>query len=110
MTLQAHGAKPSATRVGHCICAEAEALHASCVVVAAHSRGRIRELFVGSVTEYCVHNCSRPLVIVRPPMGDARLPSEVVSRAAAAEPAGPPLAAPTEPSSSAIIAQQEQTV
>lgn len=32
-------------------------------VMASHGKGALREFFVGSVTNYCVRNCSSPLVV-----------------------------------------------
>ena len=32
-----------------------------------HGKGRVREFFVGSVANYCLHRCKKPVVIFRSP-------------------------------------------
>ena len=57
--------------VGEIVCNHAKMLRASCVVMAPHGKGRVREFFVGSVCNHCVHRCEAPLVLVRPERVDA---------------------------------------
>jgi hypothetical protein len=52
--------------IGEIICDVAEKIGASAVVMAPHGKGRVREWFVGSVCNHCVHHANTPLVIVRP--------------------------------------------
>jgi hypothetical protein len=54
----------SAASIGSVIVRKAEELRASAVVMASHSRGRIAEIFLGSVTAYVLHHSSVPLLIV----------------------------------------------
>jgi len=39
--------------IGSIICKRAEQLNAAAVVMAKHSKGKLQEFFVGSVTSYC---------------------------------------------------------
>eukprot|EP00798_Chlamydomonas_sp_ICE-L_P004764 gene4764-34515_t len=50
--------------IGRVICRRAERLGASCVVLAKHNRGAIKEFFLGSVTSYCLHHCKMPMLII----------------------------------------------
>lgn len=52
--------------VGEIVCNHAKMLRASCVVMAPHGKGRVKEFFVGSVCNHCLHRCEAPLVLVRP--------------------------------------------
>jgi nucleotide-binding universal stress UspA family protein len=51
--------------VGHVLCKKAEDVSAACLVVASHNKGRLAEVFLGSVTQYCIHHSKRPVVVVR---------------------------------------------
>ena len=57
--------------VGEIVCNHAKMLRASCVVMASHGKGRVKEFFVGSVCNHCLHRCEAPLVLVRPECADA---------------------------------------
>jgi hypothetical protein len=58
--------------VGEIICERAIDTDAAAVIMASHGKGRIHEFFVGSVTNYCLHRCKKPVVIFRsPPTIDA---------------------------------------
>ena len=35
------------------------------VVLASHNKGKLEELVLGSTTQYCTHNCSQPVLVVR---------------------------------------------
>lgn len=50
--------------VGHVLCKKADELDAVAIVMASHSKGRMAEFFLGSVTQYCTHHSKRPVVIV----------------------------------------------
>eukprot|EP01025_Chloroclados_australasicus_P013614 TRINITY_DN16405_c2_g1_i3.p1 TRINITY_DN16405_c2_g1~~TRINITY_DN16405_c2_g1_i3.p1 ORF type:complete len:176 (-),score=15.88 TRINITY_DN16405_c2_g1_i3:11-538(-) len=49
--------------IGRVICEKAESLHAAVVVLAKHTRGAIKEFFLGSVCMYCVKHCKRPVLV-----------------------------------------------
>lgn len=57
--------------VGEIVCNHAKMLRASCVVMASHGKGRVKEFFVGSVCNHCLHRCEAPMVLVRPERADA---------------------------------------
>eukprot|EP00892_Ulva_mutabilis_P006978 jgi/Ulvmu1/4652/UM002_0383.1 len=50
--------------IGRVICQKAEQLDAAAVVLAKHHRGRLKEMFMGSVCKHCVQNCQKPVVVV----------------------------------------------
>lgn len=50
--------------IGSLICSRAEQLEAAAVVMAKHTRGRISEAFIGSVTNYVLKHCHSPLFTV----------------------------------------------
>lgn len=53
--------------VGEIVCERAVDSDAVAVVMAAQGKGRVREFFVGSVTNYCLHRCAKPVVVFRAP-------------------------------------------
>ena len=55
------------TSVGEIVCERAADSNAVAVVMAAQGKGRVREFFVGSVTNYCLHRCAKPVVVFRAP-------------------------------------------
>ena len=57
--------------VGEIVCNHAKMLKATTVVMAPHGKGRMKEFFVGSVCNHCLHRCEAPLVMVRPERMDA---------------------------------------
>jgi nucleotide-binding universal stress UspA family protein len=50
--------------IGRVICKKAVELQATAVVLAKHNRGRIQEIFMGSVCKHCVAHCTQPVVVV----------------------------------------------
>lgn len=50
--------------LGACICSRAKQLGACTVVMAKHPKGAVVEFFVGSVTSYCVHHATCPVVVL----------------------------------------------
>lgn len=55
-------------------------------VMASHGKGALREFFVGSVTNYCVRNCSSPLIVYNmAPEMTPRAEREEMEDAAAAD-------------------------
>lgn len=49
--------------IGNAICKKALDIDASFVVVARHSKSKLQELFLGSVTTFCISNCAVPVVV-----------------------------------------------
>ncbi|KAF5833293.1 hypothetical protein DUNSADRAFT_10458 [Dunaliella salina] len=50
---------------GHIICEKAADLQSTMVCMGNHNRGAVAEFFMGSVSQYVVHHCKRPVLIVR---------------------------------------------
>ncbi|KAG2709357.1 hypothetical protein I3760_05G234800 [Carya illinoinensis] len=68
-----HGIIPAemVTEVGdpkEAICAAVENLNIQLLVLGSHSRGVIKRAFLGSVSNYCVHNAKCPVLVVRKPV------------------------------------------
>ena len=55
------------TSIGDIVCEKANILNADCVIMASHQKGRFKEFFVGSVTNYCLHHAKIPLIVWKPP-------------------------------------------
>eukprot|EP01025_Chloroclados_australasicus_P031849 TRINITY_DN3225_c0_g2_i1.p1 TRINITY_DN3225_c0_g2~~TRINITY_DN3225_c0_g2_i1.p1 ORF type:complete len:371 (-),score=54.99 TRINITY_DN3225_c0_g2_i1:2639-3751(-) len=53
--------------VSQAICDIGSDLEASLVVMSAHTKGFLEEFFRGSHTNYCVHHCQYPVVVLHPP-------------------------------------------
>jgi len=51
-------------KVGELVCEVAAATNAACVAMARHGKGTLQELVTGSVTNYCVHHCGSPVVVI----------------------------------------------
>jgi nucleotide-binding universal stress UspA family protein len=54
----------SKQHIGELICRKASELGAAAVVMSSHNKGRLKELFLGSVTNFCLHHSPVPLVMV----------------------------------------------
>lgn len=54
-----------ADSVGNVVCAKAGSLGAAALVMASHSKSKLSELFLGSVSNYCTHHCPVPVLIVK---------------------------------------------
>jgi nucleotide-binding universal stress UspA family protein len=52
--------------VGRTVCIKAEELEASPLVLSAHHRNALEEMFLGSVSKYCAAHCKRPILLVNP--------------------------------------------
>eukprot|EP01025_Chloroclados_australasicus_P016324 TRINITY_DN1814_c0_g1_i2.p4 TRINITY_DN1814_c0_g1~~TRINITY_DN1814_c0_g1_i2.p4 ORF type:complete len:156 (+),score=15.35 TRINITY_DN1814_c0_g1_i2:696-1163(+) len=50
--------------IGGVVCRKAEELEACAVVMAKHQKSKVTEFFLGSVTNYCMHRCRIPVVVV----------------------------------------------
>jgi nucleotide-binding universal stress UspA family protein len=50
--------------IGNVICNKADMLKAAAVIMASHNRSKLKEFFLGSVTNYCAHHCKQPVLIV----------------------------------------------
>eukprot|EP00951_Prasinocladus_malaysianus_P028112 scaffold255039_cov47-Prasinocladus_malaysianus.AAC.1 len=48
--------------IGDIIISKAEEVNAAAVVMAAHSKSPLMEFFMGSISNFCIHHCSRPLI------------------------------------------------
>ena len=48
------------------MCAKAEELGAEPLVVAAHDKGPIEELLLGSTSKYVAAHCKRPVLLLHP--------------------------------------------
>lgn len=51
--------------IGEAICKRVAALRATALVVAPHTRGRIKTLLLGSTASYIVHHCRAPVFVLR---------------------------------------------
>lgn len=49
--------------IGQAICAKALELEASLVVLAKRSKSKLQQLFLGSVSSYCVGHCALPVLV-----------------------------------------------
>ncbi|PRW33715.1 adenine nucleotide alpha hydrolase [Chlorella sorokiniana] len=49
--------------IGNVVCKKAEELEAAVTVLARHSKSRLQEFFLGSVSNFCVHHCKRPVLV-----------------------------------------------
>jgi nucleotide-binding universal stress UspA family protein len=70
-TLRATGIHAAATRVvegdaGRALCALAEDIQATVLVVGSHGRGAVARALVGSVSHYAVQHAPCPVLVVRP--------------------------------------------
>ena len=52
--------------IGKAVCAKAEELGAEPLVVAAHDKGPIEELLLGSTSKYVAAHCKRPVLLLHP--------------------------------------------
>ncbi|WCJ24500.1 Adenine nucleotide alpha hydrolases-like superfamily protein [Euphorbia peplus] len=50
------------------ICEAVEKLDVKLLVLGSHSRGAIQRAFLGSVSNYCVHNAKCPVLVVKKPI------------------------------------------
>jgi nucleotide-binding universal stress UspA family protein len=48
------------------------------VVLASSSKGRVREFFIGSVCNYCLHRCKKPVIVYKPSEADEKAEEERV--------------------------------
>ncbi|XP_050383330.1 universal stress protein A-like protein [Argentina anserina] len=53
------------------ICQATEQMHVDLLVVGSRGLGMVKRAFLGSVSDYCAHHASCPVVIVKPPRGSA---------------------------------------
>ena len=56
------------------MCERAVDSNAAAVIMAAQGKSRIKEFFVGSVTNYCLHRSKVPVIVFRAPHGDGKKP------------------------------------
>ena len=53
--------------MGEIICERAVDEDVAAVIMASHSKSRVREFFIGSVANYCLHRCKKPVIVFRAP-------------------------------------------
>ena len=53
--------------VGEIICERAVDEDVAAVIMASHSKARVREFFIGSVANYCLHRCKKPVIVAGAP-------------------------------------------
>ena len=58
-------AEVDADSIGSVVCRKAADLHAAALVMASHTKSKIQEFFLGSVTNYCCHHCGSPVLVVK---------------------------------------------
>jgi hypothetical protein len=57
----------NSSSVGEILCEKATLLDdAVAVCVASTSKGRLKEFFIGSVCNYCLHRCKKPVIVFKP--------------------------------------------
>jgi nucleotide-binding universal stress UspA family protein len=49
--------------IGTVLCRKAEELNAAVLVVARHDKSKLSQFFLGSVSQFCVEHCKRPVVV-----------------------------------------------
>jgi nucleotide-binding universal stress UspA family protein len=62
-------------RVGDEITREAAEWSADVLVMATHGRGGLARAWLGSVADHCIRKAERPVLLVRPPEADPRIPA-----------------------------------
>jgi nucleotide-binding universal stress UspA family protein len=51
--------------IGNVVCRKAGDLGAAALVMASHTKSRVQEFFLGSVTAYCTHHSPAPVLVVK---------------------------------------------
>ncbi len=54
-----------ANSIGHAICSRAQQLQAQLLVLAPHSKGAIKRILVGSVTDHCLKAAQCPVLVFK---------------------------------------------
>ncbi|KAL3132973.1 hypothetical protein ABBQ38_006883 [Trebouxia sp. C0009 RCD-2024] len=50
--------------IGNVVCQRAEALAVVAVVISGHSKSEVGDFLMGSVTNFCLHHCKKPVLVV----------------------------------------------
>lgn len=50
--------------IGSIVCKRADQINASAIVMAKHTKGAIKEFFLGSVSNYCTHHSIAPVLVL----------------------------------------------
>jgi structural maintenance of chromosome 2 len=50
--------------IGALLCRRAEQLNAAVLLMAKHNRGAVKEFFIGSVSNYALHHCKQPVLVL----------------------------------------------
>ena len=58
-------AEVDADSIGSVVCRKASDLNAAALVMASHTKSKLQEFFLGSVTNYCCHHCVCPVLVVK---------------------------------------------
>ena len=58
-------AEVDADSIGSVVCRKAADLKAAALVMASHTKTKLQEFFLGSVTNYCCHHCGCPVLVVK---------------------------------------------
>ena len=58
-------AEVDADSIGSVVCRKASDLGAAALVMASHTKSKLQEFFLGSVTNYCCHHCVCPVLVVK---------------------------------------------
>jgi len=58
-------AEVDADSIGGVVCRRAAELGAAALVMASHTKSKLQEFFLGSVTNYCCHHFRYPVLVVK---------------------------------------------
>jgi nucleotide-binding universal stress UspA family protein len=50
--------------IGELVCKRAQKLNAAVLLMAKHKRGALKEFFIGSVSNYALHHCKQPVLVL----------------------------------------------
>lgn len=64
--------------IGEVLCEKADLINDTvAVIVASSGKGRVKEFFVGSTCNYCLHKCKKPVIVYKPqPKTDEEMKEE----------------------------------
>eukprot|EP00884_Botryococcus_braunii_P002094 jgi/Botrbrau1/11886/Bobra.126_2s0019.1 len=51
--------------IGNVVCRKVDELKATALIMASHSKTKLQEFFLGSVTNFCTHHCRKPVLVVK---------------------------------------------
>lgn len=50
--------------IGNVVCQRAEALAVAAVVIAGQRKSKVGDFLMGSITNFCLHHCKKPVLVV----------------------------------------------